>query len=75
MHKNVLLFILTPLVKFTAIFVETFNNYECLVIVNVMLVRVMNNQLSHIFSSYVDSEAQDTLSLYNILSLINTQIV
>ena len=47
-------------------FVETFNIDECLVIVYV------NYQLSHIFSSYVDSEAQDALTIYNILSLINT---
>ena len=56
--------ILTPLVKFTAIFVETFDIDKCLVIVYVM---VMNNQLSHIFSSYVDSKAQDALSIYNII--------
>ena len=67
--------ILTPLVKFTAIFVEIFDIDKCLVIVYVMLVKVMNNQLSHIFSSYVDSEAQDALTIYTILSLINTQIV
>ena len=61
-QKNVLMFILTPLVKFTAIFVKTFDIDKCLVIV-----LVMNNQLSHIFSSYVDSKAQDAFSIYNII--------